>query len=109
MNGLISMEKKINALQNEKRLYVLIDESLDPIYGCVQGGHAAVQYVIEHPNGWKNQYLIYLYADMNKWIDKLNYFGLDYSVFREPDLANKITAIAIENDGKLFKNLQLVK
>lgn len=104
------MEKKNNDdLQNERRLYVLIDKSLDPVYGCVQGGHAVASYLIEHPNGWKNQYLIYLYADMNKWIDKLNYFGLDYSVFREPDLANKITAIAIENDGKLFKNLQLVK
>ena len=31
-----------------KRLYVLIDKKLNPIYGCVQGGHAVVQYMLEH-------------------------------------------------------------
>lgn len=81
---------------------------MDPIYGCVQGGHAAVQYVIEHPNGWKNQYLIYLRANVNEWISKLNFLNLDFTIFKEPDLA-KITAVAIENDGKLFKKLQLIK
>lgn len=104
-----SMEKKTDGLQNERRLYVLIDKSLDPVYGCVQGGHAVAAYLLEHPDCWKNQYLIYLYADLRKWIDKLNFFGLDYSLFKEPDLANQITAVAVENDGKLFKNLQLVK
>ena len=103
------MEKKTNGLQNERRLYVLIDKSLDPVYGCVQGGHAVAAYLLEHPYGWKNQYLIYLYADLKKWVGKLNYFGLDYSIFKEPDLANQITAVAVESDGKLFKNLQLVK
>ena len=103
------MEKKTNGLQNERRLYVLIDKSLDPVYGCVQGGHAVAAYLLEHPDGWKNQYLIYLYADLKKWVGKLNYFGLDYSMFKEPDLANQITAVAVESDGKLFKNLQLVK
>ena len=103
------MEKKTNGLQNERRLYVLIDKSLDSVYGCVQGGHAVAAYLLEHPDGWKNQYLIYLYADLKKWVGKLNYFGLDYSIFKEPDLANQITAVAVESDGKLFKNLQLVK
>ena len=103
------MEKKTNGLQNERRLYVLIDKSLDPVYGCVQRGHAVAAYLLEHPDGWKNQYLIYLYADLRKWVGKLNYFGLDYSIFKEPDLANQITAVAVESDGKLFKNLQLVK
>ena len=32
----------------------------------------------------------------------------DFSEFKEPDLNNKLTAIAIENDGRLFKNLKLV-
>ena len=34
--------------KGNRRLYVLIDESLDPIYGCVQGGHAVAQYMLEH-------------------------------------------------------------
>lgn len=33
--------------KGNRRLYVLIDESLDPIYGCVQGGHAVAQYMLE--------------------------------------------------------------
>lgn len=95
--------------EQKRRLYILIDKSLDKVYGCVQGGHAVAQYLIEHKNGWKNQYLIYLYADVERWKHKLDMLGIDHSVFREPDLANKITSIAVENDGKLFKNLQLVK
>jgi len=87
----------------------LIDKNLDPIYGCVQGGHAVAQYLIEHKNGWKNQYLIYIHADIEKWFDKLKNLGLDFSVFMEPDIGNKMTSIAIESDGKLFKNLKLVK
>lgn len=34
--------------KGNRRLYVLIDESLDPIYGCVQGGHAVAQYMLEY-------------------------------------------------------------
>ena len=100
---------KSNGLQNDRRLYVLIDKSLNPVYGCVQGGHAVAAYLLEHPDGWKNQYLVYLYADVEKWISKLDYLGLDYSIFKEPDLANQITAVAVENDGELFKHLRLVR
>jgi hypothetical protein len=32
----------------QRRLYVIIDESLNPVYGCVQGGHAVAQYLIEY-------------------------------------------------------------
>lgn len=94
--------------QHEKRLYVLIDKELDPVYGCVQGGHAVCSYLLEHPNGWKNEYLIYLYADVKRWKKKLDRLELNYSFFKEPDLNNKLTAIAIEDSGKLFRNLKLV-
>lgn len=50
-----------------KKLYVLIDQKLDAVYGCVQGGHAVAQWLLEHPNqDWNNNYLIYLYADLDK-------------------------------------------
>lgn len=92
------------------RLYVLIDKSLDPIYGCVQGGHAVAQYLLEHPDStWKNNYLIYLSCDINKWKNKLNIRGLDFSEFVEPDLDNKLTSIAVESSGEIFKNLKLIK
>lgn len=101
----------MNTLTNiQKKLYVLISNELDPVYGCVQGGHAVAQYLLEHPKqSWNNQYLIYLYANIDKWKRKLDLFELDYSYFKEPDLNNTITAIAVEDDGKMFKNLKLVE
>lgn len=78
-----------------KKLYVLIDQKLDAVYGCVQGGHAVAQWLLEHPNQeWNNSYLIYLYADLDKWKVRLDLVNKDYSSFYEPDLGNQLTAIA---------------
>jgi len=83
-----------------KKLYILTSEDLDPIYACVQGGHGVAQWLLEHQDQtWNNDYLIYLYADLERWIKKLRIKGLDFSVFQEPDLNNKITAVAIFDDG----------
>ena len=93
-----------------KRLYVLIDENLEPVYGCVQGGHAVAQWILEHPEQkWNNSYLIYLSADIDKWRRKLDMKNIDYSEFVEPDLDYQVTAIAIENDGRLFRDLNTIK
>ena len=82
-----------------KRLYVLIDQKLDAVYGCVQGGHAVAQWLLEHPNQeWNNSYLIYLYADLDKWKVRLDLVNKDYSSFYEPDLGNQLTAIALQDD-----------
>lgn len=68
-----------------KRLYVLIDQKLD----------AVAQWLLEHPNQeWNNSYLIYLYADLDKWKVRLDLVNKDYSSFYEPDLDNQLTAIA---------------
>ena len=101
----------MNTLQNtQKRLYVLISNKLPSIYGCVQGGHAVAQYLLEHPKQqWNNQYLIYVYADVDNWKKKLDKYCIDYSLFREPDLGDALTAIAVEDEGKLFRNLKLVE
>lgn len=94
---------------NEKRLYVLIDKELEPVYGCVQGGHSVAQWLLEHPNQeWNNSYLIYLKCNLYTMRRRLIKLGKDFSEFREPDLGNKLTAIAIENDGRLFRNLKLI-
>lgn len=82
-----------------KRLYVLIDQKLD----------AVAQWLLEHPNqNWNNNYLIYLYADLDKWRVRLDLTNKDYSTFREPDLNNQLTAIALQDDGHMFKKLKLV-
>lgn len=69
-----------------KRLYVLIDQKLDAVYGC---GHAVAQWLLEHPKqDWNNNYL---YADLDKWKVRLDLVNKDYSSFYEPDLGNRIT------------------
>ena len=82
----------------KNKLYILIDKNLDPIYGAVQGGHAVAEWLIEHgQEKWQNDYLIYLGADLED-IEK-NYLEFmsynNFTEFFEPDLDNKLTAIAI--------------
>ena len=93
-----------------QRLYVLISNNLDPIYGCVQGGHAVAQWLLDHPNqSWNNNYLIYVLADIDKWKERLDILELDYTEFNEPDLDFQTTALAVLNNDKLFKKLKLIK
>lgn len=98
--------------RKSNRLYVLIDESLDPVYGCVQGGHAVAQYMLEHRfsrGSWKNEYLIYLSCNVEKWKEILERERKRFSAFCEPDLGNKLTAIAVVDDGEMFRNLSLIR
>lgn len=94
-----------------KRLYVLVNKRLNATYGAVQAGHAVAQWVIEHPKQtWNNQYLIYLWADTDRYLQKFTDLGWDFSAFNEPDLNGTVTAIAImEDTGLLFQNLELLK
>lgn len=91
----------------KNKLYILTDNTLDPIYAAVQGGHAVAEWLLENwqiqGNGdpaweWRNDYLIYLSADVNEWYEILSYYDpnhFKWSYFTEPDLDNKLTAIAI--------------
>ena len=94
----------------KRKLYVLIDKSLKPVYGCVQGGHAVAQWMLEHPDSqeWQNEYLIYLSADVSKWKRKLEFLEVEYTEFKEPDLNYRTTAIAVFGHDELFKNLKIV-
>lgn len=93
-----------------QRLYVLISNKLDSIYGCVQGGHAVAEWLLTHPNQeWNNNYLIYVSADVDKWKNRLNIMNVDYTEFKEPDLDYQTTALAVLNNDKMFKKLKLIK
>ena len=103
------MKRKMK-MENNRRLYVLIDKSLEPIYGCVQGGHAVAKWLLDHPTQeWNNSYLIYLKCNLYSLRRRLIKIGKDFSEFREPDLNNKITAIACEDSGRTFRNLHTIK
>ena len=90
-----------------QRLYILISNTLNPVYGCVQGGHAVAQWLLDNKNSqnWNNQYLIYLSADIYKWKLKLELEDIKFSCFYEPDMNNTLTAIAVQAPESFFKKL----
>jgi hypothetical protein len=83
------------------KLYVLIDEQYDASYRAVQGAHAVAEFLLRNPgSSWQNNTLVFLKTpDLQKWIDELKYLGKNFTSFIEPDVGNKITAIACLDDG----------
>lgn len=74
-------------------------------YKAVQSSHAAINFIFEHPSRagpWfkHSNYLIQLELSNEKQllllIQRCEEHQLAYTVFREPDIGNSITAIAIE-------------
>lgn len=47
-------------------------------------------------------------AEIEHWLYKLNALEILYTEWKEPDMDNKITAIAILGNEKLFKKLKLI-
>jgi len=100
-------------------LYIVTRSDLEPGYQAVQSGHAAIQYVFEHPECAKNwfensNYLGFLAVqneqELVNLINKASEKEIKFSVFREPDIDNQITAIALEPgllSKKLCSNLRL--
>ena len=112
----------------KNKLYILVDKTLDSIYGAVQGGHAVAEWMLQHwqtvhsndwnedfPKWeWNNEYLIYLSVDIEKCKKRLleKYSPCEYKWiwFDEPDLGNRTTAIAIyPNDFPEFIQHKLSK
>jgi peptidyl-tRNA hydrolase len=72
---------------------------------AVQSTHAAINFCFEHRSRagpWfeNSNYLVQLSVsnemELLKLIEKCEKMGITYTVFREPDLEDSITAIAIE-------------
>lgn len=109
--------KVINStIETNNKLYILVSNQLNPIYGAVQGGHAIAQFLIEHPDSeWKNNTVVYLSCDMDNFLNRQkNRHQLLkdelHSVFKEPDLDNQITAIACYKiPQKYVNNLKLLR
>lgn len=97
---------------SNNRLYVLISDELDPIYGAVQGGHAIAQWMLEHSDNlyWKNETVVYLSCNIGQMLYRLR--GEDITIFQEPDLDYTVTAAAVvgnPKNEKLFKRLKLLQ
>lgn len=87
-------------------------QDLDPGYQAVQSIHAAIQFKFEHPEisqHWfeKSNYLGLLSvaneAELIQLLERAAQNGIQFSVFREPDINDQITAIAIEPGSKSKK------
>lgn len=93
------------------KLYVLVRKDLSHSYRMVQGGHAIAEWCIKHPGKWMNETLIVLEVknerQLVKWIDKLSKKGIEFEVFKEPDLGNQITSISSVSEGCMFEKLRL--
>jgi hypothetical protein len=77
-----------------KKLYVVVDASLSKSQQAVQASHGVAQYVIDediHPSKdrWLNSTLVLLKdRDLDKYLSSCD------SYWREPDLDNRVTAVA---------------
>jgi peptidyl-tRNA hydrolase len=93
-------------------LYVIGREDLGAGYMSVQAMHAAIQFQHDHPehaSTWYKQsnYLGFLSvaneAELNQLIEKVASLDIQCSIFREPDIENQITAIALAPGPKSKK------
>ena len=87
------------------KLYLITRSDLKPGYQGVQACHAAFQFCFEHPDftkEWfeKSNYLGFLSVknedELVSLINKAQRYGINFSIFREPDIGNEVTAIALE-------------
>lgn len=94
-----------NQITSTSKLYVVTRQDLAPGYQAVQSLHALRLFSEEHPSIDKEWYQVSNYLGLlsvsdeqsiNSLITKLQVKGIKYSVFREPDINNQVTAIAVE-------------
>lgn len=113
-----------------KKLYVICDNTLSDSQKAVQSAHAVAQFQKDHPFApWTNGTLILLTPENDCTFyrnpkDKVNSYNLDkvttwygqrycdfYTEWREPDMNNEITAIAVMNnfgDISCIRSLKLL-
>ena len=104
-----------------KRLYVLTRKDLGLAYQAVQGAHAVAQFGIDYSDHeWNNGYLIFLEVEdrgeLHEWLGELEYLNkfkaepkkAPFSIFKEPDLDNELTAIAAYTNGTKFRKLPIM-
>ncbi len=95
------------------KLYVIVRKDLTHSQRAVQAGHALAAYLLHSPFcRWQNETLIYLgvkgLKQLQRLENKLQYNGIKYVTFHEPDLNNELTAIASDVNSKIFERLNLL-
>lgn len=90
--------------QPVRKLYILVDQNLSPSQRAVQAAHAVAEYLLTHRDTeWDNGTLVLLKVpDLEPWLKHAD------AIFREPDLDNRITAIAAYDISEIAKGLTLL-
>ena len=96
-----------------KKLFVLVRKDLSTSQQAVQAGHVVAEFLLYGYNSnWSNGTLIYLGVkglyQLEDWMLKLGSLNIPFTIFREPDIENELTAIATDQGEKLFKRLRLL-
>lgn len=96
-----------------KKLYILIRKDLSPSQQAVQAGHAVAEFLLRGPKTeWSNGTLVYLGVrnefDLYDWIHMFDLDNIHYSIFKEPDRNDEVTAIATDIEHPKFRKLQLM-
>jgi hypothetical protein len=97
----------------DEKLYVLIREDLSTQQQAVQAGHAVAEYLLRGPeHSWSNGTLVYLGVRdreiMERWITRLSDRYIPFVAFKEPDLNDEITALAVIAKERVFRSLRLI-
>ena len=105
--------KSTTGIQINQKLYVITRRDLSPGDQMTQSCHAGIDFQHQHPEiakQWNKEsnYLIILSVENEErlflCLEKFKYYGLKTTEFREPDIENQLTAIAIE-PGELTRKL----
>ena len=97
----------------EEKLIVIVRNDMSRSQKTVQVVHGAVEYVIrEKGYSWDNGTVLLKKVPDEKGlleqINKITKLNLAYRVFKEPDMGNTITSIAVIARQYLFKELHLL-
>lgn len=104
--------KKTSSYQINQKLVIITRRDLLPGYQAVQASHCGIDFQHQHPEiakKWNEQsnYLIILSVEnevqLLKYLEKFKFYNLKTTVFREPDIENQVTAIAVEPGEKTRK------
>lgn len=99
-------------LKSGDKLYVITRQDLDPGYQAVQSMHALRQFTEEHPEIDREWFAVSNYlgllsvaneVELQNLIELALRQDIKFSIFREPDIDNQITAIALAPGVKTKK------
>ncbi len=98
-------------MEQNSKLYLLINNSLSVGLTVAQAVHGGVQWVLDnHPHQtWNNGTLVCLACpNIDEWKQKLEFLNVNFSTFHEPDIDNQLTASIVYGHEKLFRKLKLI-